>query len=74
MPENRTWPYPTGLSAQSTECTNAGYNPPMNVAGETYVLLVDNYSHNHYGFSLTWGGTATLTSAFNNPALTLILL
>ncbi|SHL00349.1 T9SS type B sorting domain-containing protein [Chryseobacterium polytrichastri] len=65
------WPYPTGLSANPPNAPNTGYNPPMNVlAGETYVLLVDNYSHNALGFSLTWGGTATLASAFNDPVLT----
>ncbi|UMQ40293.1 gliding motility-associated C-terminal domain-containing protein [Chryseobacterium sp. Y16C] len=66
-----TWPYPTGLSSNPPNAPNTGYNPPINVvAGETYVLLVDNYSHNSLGFSLTWGGTATLTSAFNDPTLT----
>jgi gliding motility-associated-like protein len=65
------WPNPTGLSANPPSAPNAGYNAPMNVtAGETYVLLVDNYSHNTLGFSLTWGGTASLTSAFTDPALT----
>lgn len=65
------WPYPTGLSNNPPNAPNNGYNAPMNVlAGETYVLLIDNYSHNTLGFSLTWGGTASLTSAFNNPALT----
>lgn len=28
--------------------------------GETYYLLVDNWSSSNNGFSLTWGGTATL--------------
>lgn len=66
-----TWPNPTGLSANPPNAPNAGYNPPMNVtAGQTYVLLVDNFSHNSLGFSLTWGGTATLTSAFTDPTLT----
>ncbi len=65
------WPNPTGLSDNPPSAPNTGYNPPMNViAGETYVLLVDNFSHNTLGFSLTWGGTATLTSAFNDPDLT----
>jgi gliding motility-associated-like protein len=66
-----TWPNPTGLSANPPSAPNAGYNAPMNVtAGETYVLIVDNYSHNALGFSLTWGGTASLTSAFTDPTLT----
>lgn len=44
--------------------------------GETYYLIVDNYSRSANGFSLSWGGTATLSSAFNdiqlapNPFLT----
>ncbi|MBT2621766.1 gliding motility-associated C-terminal domain-containing protein [Chryseobacterium sp. ISL-6] len=62
------WPYPTGLSSTPP---NLSYNTPMNVlAGESYVLLVSNYSTNAFGFSLTWGGTATLASAFNDPVLT----
>ncbi|MCL8536419.1 T9SS type B sorting domain-containing protein [Chryseobacterium gallinarum] len=38
--------------------------------GETYFLLVNNYSANTTGFSLTWGGTATLLSPFTDPVLT----
>jgi gliding motility-associated-like protein len=59
---------PTGLS--STE-TGDQWEPPLTVnAGETYYLLIDNYiPSNPYGFSLTWGGTATLSSAFTDPAL-----
>ncbi len=60
---------PTGLSSTQTGST---WETPLNVtAGETYYLLIDNYiPDNPYGFALTWGGTATLTSAFNDPALT----
>ena len=60
---------PTGLSST---ITGSQWETPLNViAGETYYLLIDNYiPSNPYGFSLTWGGTASLTSAFNNPALT----
>ncbi len=59
---------PTGLS--STE-TGDQWNPPLTVnAGETYYLLIDNYiPSNPYGFSLTWGGTAALSSAFTDPSL-----
>lgn len=59
---------PTGLSAT---ITGSQWETPLNVtAGQTYYLLIDNYiPSNPYGFSLTWGGTATLTSAFDNPAL-----
>ncbi|WP_027380433.1 T9SS type B sorting domain-containing protein [Chryseobacterium daeguense] len=58
----------TGLS--STE-TGDQWEPPLNVvAGETYYLLIDNYiPNNPYGFSLTWGGTASLSSAFTDPTL-----
>lgn len=38
--------------------------------GQTYYLLVNNFSQNTNGFSLTWGGTATLLTPFNNPVLT----
>lgn len=38
-------------------------------AGETYYLVVDNYRSSPDGFSLTWTGTASLSSAFNDPAL-----
>jgi gliding motility-associated-like protein len=60
---------PTGLSST---ITGGQWELPLNViAGEKYYLLIDNFiPSNPYGFSLIWGGTATLTSAFNNPALT----
>ncbi|KQM44748.1 T9SS type B sorting domain-containing protein [Chryseobacterium sp. Leaf201] len=38
--------------------------------GETYYLIVDNFSSNTTGFSLNWGGTATLASPFTDPNLT----
>ncbi|KPE51585.1 T9SS type B sorting domain-containing protein [Chryseobacterium indologenes] len=66
-PRTGDWPYPTGLADPAP---NGSYEAPMNVvAGQTYVLLVDNFSHNTLGFSLTWGGTATLASPFNHPTL-----
>jgi gliding motility-associated-like protein len=56
---------PTGPSAVDT------MSPYMDViAGETYYLVIDNWDGSTNGFSLTWGGTATLTSAFNDPTLT----
>ncbi len=63
---------PTGLNTTLTgSATNAAWSAYMDVvAGETYYLLVDNFLSSANGFSLTWGGTASLTSAFNNPALT----
>ena len=39
------------------------------IAGETYYLVVDNFSRSANGFSLTWSGTATLVSPFNDPIL-----
>jgi len=63
---------PTGLtldlSGTATDDTWSAYLDV--VAGETYYLIVDNWSGTVNGFSLTWNGTATLTSAFTDPALT----
>lgn len=38
--------------------------------GETYYLIVDNFSSNTTGFTLEWGGTALLASPYNDPVLT----
>ncbi|MBB4806649.1 gliding motility-associated-like protein [Chryseobacterium defluvii] len=61
----------TGLVTTLTgTATNGPFSAYMDVvAGETYYLVVDNYSNSPNGFSLAWGGTATLTSAFTDPAL-----
>ena len=33
-------------------------SPPANVvAGQTYLIIIDNYSNNGIGFDFTWGGT-----------------
>lgn len=53
---------------------NAGnafeWSPYMQVqAGETYYLVVDNFRISPDGFKLIWGGTASLSSAFNDPVL-----
>ncbi|PQA94396.1 chromophore lyase [Chryseobacterium shigense] len=53
---------------------NAGnafeWSPYMQVqAGETYYLVVDNFRSSPDGFKLIWGGTASLSSAFNDPVL-----
>ncbi|MEY8758533.1 gliding motility-associated C-terminal domain-containing protein [Chryseobacterium tongliaoense] len=63
---------PTGNTGLELTPTNSPYwSPAMDViAGETYYLIVDNFLSTSNGFSLTWGGTATLTSPFNDPALT----
>ncbi|MCA6066855.1 gliding motility-associated C-terminal domain-containing protein [Chryseobacterium sp. RG1] len=63
---------PTGLSTTLTgSATSGAFSAYLDVvAGETYYLLVDNFLSSANGFSMSWGGTASLTSAFNNPALT----
>ncbi|MEG1592577.1 gliding motility-associated C-terminal domain-containing protein [Chryseobacterium sp.] len=70
---------PTGLSLLATNPNGGGGTPAQPaqwssfmdvVAGEKYYLVIDNFSKSSTGFSLNWGGTATLTSAFTNPALT----
>lgn len=67
----------TGLN-MATTFTSAGAGTPNAGAwcryldvlpGETYFLLVNNYSENTTGFSLTWDGTATLVSPFNSSTL-----
>ncbi|SHL00396.1 T9SS type B sorting domain-containing protein [Chryseobacterium polytrichastri] len=62
---------PTGLNMTATNTTsNAGgsqFCSFMNViAGETYYLIVDNFSSSANGFVLSWGGTADLVSPFNS--------
>ncbi|WP_295232184.1 T9SS type B sorting domain-containing protein [uncultured Chryseobacterium sp.] len=66
---------PTGLNMTSTDTTEGAggdrFVKYMDVLpGETYYMIVDNFSSNTMGFSLTWGGTATLASPFTDPALT----
>ena len=63
---------PTGNTGLELAPTGSAYwEAALNVvAGETYYLIVDNFLSTVNGFSLTWTGTANLTSAFNNPALT----
>ncbi|PZU08311.1 MAG: chromophore lyase, partial [Chryseobacterium sp.] len=63
---------PTGLVTTLTgTATSGAFSAYMDVvAGQTYYLLVDNFLSSANGFSMSWGGTATLTSAFNNPVLT----
>src|SRR5690606_34689297 len=47
---------------------NAQWSPFLTVQpGETYILVVDNYSMSTNGFTLQWEGTAALTSPFNDP-------
>ncbi|WP_312991582.1 T9SS type B sorting domain-containing protein [Chryseobacterium flavum] len=70
----------TGLNMTSTDPYDYFGQPGSNadgwakymdvLPGETYYLLINNFSINITGFSLTWGGTATLASPFNDPVLT----
>lgn len=58
------------LPAPGQYGNNAQWSPYMQVtAGETYYMIVTNHSFSTNGFSLTWGGTASLTSPFNDPSL-----
>lgn len=65
----------TGLNMSSTQTSvPGGFGQPryckyMDVlAGQTYYLYVDNWSTTVYTFNLTWGGTATFVSPFNNSS------
>lgn len=69
----------TGLNMTSTVISAAGgsttpYCQYLDVtAGQTYYLYIDNWvgagSTTTAPFSLTWGGTATMASPYNNPAI-----
>ena len=53
----------TGMGNSATDNTEDsfgdGWVAPMNVlAGEVYIVLIDNYSSSSNPFSLSWGGTA----------------
>src|SRR5690606_39727940 len=37
--------------------------------GQTYYLVVDNFSMSTNGFTLQWSGTAELLSPFDDPAI-----
>lgn len=55
----------TGLGTPTTTYFEA----PINVlAGERYLLLVDNFVSSSNGFSLSFGGTATLLTPFDHNA------
>jgi len=62
---------PTGLNLTTVHPTvNNQWSGFMNVLpGETYYLVIDNFSSTDNGFTLNWGGTATLASPFNDPSL-----
>lgn len=66
------FPNQTGLQVGLPPGTPGAFEPALNViAGESYYLVVDNWSGANAAipFSMTWGGTATLTSPFNDPAI-----
>lgn len=62
----------TGMNMTNNNTMSAGGNTNpycryMDVlAGQTYFLYLDNWSATVYTFNLTWGGTATFVSPFNN--------
>lgn len=62
---------PTGLSLTVTHPTVSGqWSGYLNVLpGETYILVVDNFSMSTNGFTLQWSGTAELLSPFDDPAI-----
>ncbi|MGN7865327.1 T9SS type B sorting domain-containing protein [Chryseobacterium sp. 22458] len=64
----------TGLNMTATDlCDPVGgdrWAKYMDVLpGETYYLIVNNHSLSANGFKMQWGGTATLSSPFTDPAV-----
>ena len=66
----------TGLRASSTDpsedATGDGFVSELNVlAGETYVLLIDNFSNNNQGFAIDWTGGADIAGEpdINTPVV-----
>ncbi|SHE70079.1 T9SS type B sorting domain-containing protein [Chryseobacterium vrystaatense] len=65
-----TIPPPATPNNNGTAGNQSEWSPYMQVsAGDTYYLVVDNHRNSDDGFKLIWGGTATLSSAFNDPVL-----
>ncbi|MCT2563187.1 T9SS type B sorting domain-containing protein [Chryseobacterium herbae] len=65
-----TLPPPPPPNTNGNAGNNNEWSPYMNVlAGETYYLVIDNFRSSPDGFKMIWGGTATLSSAFNDPVL-----
>jgi len=65
-----TIPPPGAPNGTGTAGNQGEWSPYMDViAGQTYYLIVDNFESSPDGFKLVWGGTATLSSAFNDPVL-----
>lgn len=58
----------TGLSSSDSDASESfngnGFLAPLSVvAGQTYYMLIDNFTANSTPFSLTWGGSAVLNCA-----------
>lgn len=62
--------FPTNPPGVTSSMNTDQWSPYLNVlAGQTYYLVIDNFSRSVNGFSLEWSGTASLSSAFNDPLL-----
>ncbi len=62
--------FPTNPPGVTSSMNNGKWSPYMDVlVGQTYYLVIDNFSRSVNGFSLEWSGTASLSSAFNDPVL-----
>lgn len=62
--------FPTNPPGVTSSMNNGKWSPYLDVlVGQTYYLVIDNFSRSTNGFSLEWSGTASLSSAFNDPAL-----
>ncbi|UKB79362.1 T9SS type B sorting domain-containing protein [Chryseobacterium sp. MEBOG07] len=62
--------FPTNPPGTTASMNNGKWSPYMDVlVGQTYYLVIDNFSRSVNGFSLEWTGTASLSSAFNDPVL-----
>lgn len=58
---------PTGIGTVAPGASAGAYDTALPVtAGQQYYLVVDNWSGSPNGFTLSWGGTANLTSPFNS--------
>lgn len=65
---SNTGSYNTGFGVLGTESSDGtagtldGWSSTLNViAGQTYILLIDNFTSNSTFFNLNWGGTASLS-------------
>ena len=63
-------PLPTPAPIPPQYGNNNQFSPYMNVvAGQTYYIVITNFSLSAFGFNLNWSGTASLASPFNDPGL-----